>query len=276
MILLDKSNYHKVIKPLGEVTINKLFARAVVEQKEMGCVYVDNIENPQTFYVYHPYGMSLLFGEHSNDDFNDRFLDYALNIFKIRDKHEWLQAFPGSWNKTISELLGDKLVNFKDNTNRDINNKIEENTRVNFKFNAQKYLEFKSEINFADYKIFRTDKEMYENMEGSVVPKYFWNDANHFCRCGVGFSLIYENRAASTAYSAFIIDRYLEIGIETTENYRGKGFAIYTCSALIDYCLSNNLEPVWSCRLENTGSFNLAQKLGFEPTLYIPFYRLCK
>jgi RimJ/RimL family protein N-acetyltransferase len=115
---------------------------------------------------------------------------------------------------------------------------------------------------------------MYENMRGSVIPKYFWKDAEQFSNLGVGFSLIYENNVASTAYSSFIHGNQLELGIETVESYRGKGFAIHTCSALINYCLENNYEPVWACRLENTGSYKLAQKLGFEPTFYIPFYRL--
>lgn len=47
-----------------------------------------------------------------------------------------------------------------------------------------------------------------------------------------------------------------------------------TCRKLIDYCLERDLIPVWSCRFENTASCKLAQKLGFEPTLMIPFYRL--
>lgn len=274
MILLDQSKYNKVIKPLKEVTINTLFARSVVEKKVRGSVYVDNTENPQTFYINHPYGMSLLFGETENNDFNLKFIDHALNTFKIRDKHEWLQVFPDSWNKKISILFGDKLIKQKDNIENIKNNKIEENTRVNFKFNKEKYINFKNNNFHNEYKIYRTDKEMYENMPGSVVPKYFWNDAEQFCNFGVGFSLIYEGRLVSTAYSSFIIDNELELGIETVEGFKGKGFAINTCSSLIDYCIDNNYEPIWACRLENTGSYKLAQKLGFEPTIYIPYYRL--
>ena len=102
---------------------------------------------------------------------------------------------------------------------------------------------------------------------GSVVKGY---------ENGIGFSLLYKNKLATTAYSAFIIEDKLEIGIETIEEYRGKGFAQYTCAALIDYCITNNYEPVWSCRLENIGSYKLAIKLGFEPTRKLPFYRLSK
>ena len=82
------------------------------------------------------------------------------------------------------------------------------------------------------------------------------------------------DEVACTAFSAFVIDQQLEIGIETADNYRGKGYAIGTCCALIDYCLENDYEPVWGCKLHNTPSYLLAQKLGFVPTIYWPFYRL--
>ena len=274
MILLDKSKYDKALKPVMAVTINNLFARSVVEKKINGSVYVDDTENPVIFYIIHPYGMSLLFGETENDEFNSKLIDHALNTFRVRNNYEWLQAFPESWNKKFSDLLGDNLIKSGDNPGNYKIDKIEENTRVNFKFNKRKYLDSGSRNIIKDYKILRTDKELFENMKGTVVPRNFWNDAESFFNQGVGFSLIYDNTLASTAYSAFIQDNKLELGIETIEICRGKGFAQIVCSALIDYCIENGYEPVWSCRLENTGSFNLAQKLGFEPTIYIPYYRL--
>jgi len=111
-------------------------------------------------------------------------------------------------------------------------------------------------------------------MKGSVAPSSFWDSADDFFENGIGFSLFYENKLASTAFSAFIHDDKLEIGIETIEAFRGKGFVKYVCSSLIDYCLENGYEPIWSCRKENINSYKLAQKLGFEPIKEIPFYRL--
>jgi GNAT superfamily N-acetyltransferase len=274
MILLHNNKYEKVTKPLSEVTFNNLFARSVIEKKVIGSIYVDNTENPRTFYINHPYGMSLLFGETDNNDFNSWLIDYALNTYKVRDKYEWLQAFPDSWNKKISELFGNNLIKSSDNIDNKKNYKIEENIRVNFKFNKEKYLDFKSKNNNNVCNIIRTDKVMYENMQGSVVPKYFWKDAEHFFSCGIGYSVVFENNVISTAYSAFIHDSQLELGIETIEGFRGKGFAMQVCSALINYCINNGYEPIWACRLENVSSYKLAQKLGFEPTAYIPFYRL--
>ena len=274
MILLDKNEYQKAKAALNKVTFNNLFSRFVLEQHINGKVFVDNREHPETFYISHPYGMSLLFGKTDNNTFNAHFLDYALNSFNIRNNYEWLQVFPNAWNETFIGLFGDKLVKSADN--KDDPTKIEIHTRVNFKFNKDKYLNFKSGNSPKEHHIIRTDATIFENMPGSVVPKFFWNDAEQFCNSGFGFSLIVQGKVASTAYSAFILDNKLEIGIETTAETRGKGCAIAVCSALIDYCIENNYEPVWACRLANSASFKLAQKLGFEPTVYLPFYRLLK
>ncbi|WP_459929838.1 GNAT family N-acetyltransferase [Desulfosporosinus burensis] len=97
---------------------------------------------------------------------------------------------------------------------------------------------------------------------------------DQFQNKGIGYSLIYDGEVASTAFSSCRFENQLEIGIETLARYRGKGFALYVCSALINYCLEHGLEPIWACRLENIASYQLAHKLGFLPTLFIPYYRL--
>jgi len=273
---LEKERFDKLIEPLKMVKINNLFARSVVKQCVSGKVYVDNKDEPVTFYVVHPYGISLLFGNCNNRKFNNSFRDYALNINKIRNKYEWMQSFPGDWESILNELFKDHIIKSSDNIENKSDELVELNTRVNFKFNCDKYLDFKKRNIISDLKIVRTDKQMFKEMKGSVVPLYFWDSADDFCKNGVGFSLFHDNKLASTAYSAFVHDDKLEIGIETTEEFRGMGFAQYVCASLIDYCIENRYEPVWSCKLENIGSDKLAQKLGFEPTLKIPFYRLCK
>lgn len=274
MILLEKSDYHKVVKPLKEVSINNLFARAVIEGQVNGLVYVDNIHQPHTFYIRHPYGMSLLFGDASNDEFNSQLIDYVLNTSGKRPKTEWLQVFPEFWNKRFEEFFDRKIVQSAIGSETAEHIQIEQNTRINFQFNANTYLALKKEI-IKGTNIVRTDQVIFESMSGSVIPRYFWKDSYQFSNDGVGFSVLFNGKLVSTAFSAFIFDSMLEIGIETSKDYVGKGFALQSCSALIDYCLANKLEPVWGCKLENQGSFKLAQKLGFEPTLYIPFYKLC-
>jgi len=273
MILLEESAYDKVVVPLKSVTINNLFARAVIEKHLHGKVFVDDVDTPNTFYVVHPYGMSLLFGNPDNDEFNRQFRHYALNKDRLRNKFEWMQVFPDSWDDKLKDLFGSDLVKFSDNSENK-NDIVELNGRVNFKFNQEAYFAFKKNLPEINYKIERTDKAIFNEMKGTVVPMHFWKDAEHFCNQGIGLSLFYDNKLASTAYSAFIFENFLELGIETVEEYRGKGLAQYACSALIDYCLQNNYEPVWSCRFENTASYKLAQKLGFETVSIRTYYKL--
>jgi len=274
MILLNKSEYYKLLLPLKKVEINHLFAEAVLLGHVRGTVYVDKGVNPSTFYVMHPYGMSLLFGNTGNEEFNTWLLGHALNDFNSRNRYEWLQAYPEKWNHEINTMWKKYLVKPEDNNHRVTEPRIEVNTRVNFKFNKSTYLNFKENRQLAAGNTIRTTPEIFENMQGSVIPVHFWDNVTDFSKQAVAYSVLVGGKVASTAFSAFIINDQLEIGIETSEAFRGKGYALTACSALIDYCLEYDFEPVWGCKLENTASYLLAQKLGFEPTIYWPFYRL--
>jgi len=272
MIELEIDKYIVLEELLKEVKINTLFARFVIEKKVKGKVFVDNIDKPKTFYIVHPYGMSLLFGKSDNEIFNNQFADYCFNKKGKRNVFEWMQSYPNEWDDILAKLFSDKLI--KATSNEASKELIELNTRVNFRFDYDKYISFKKNNIKEEYKIIPTNKESYKEMKGSVVPANFWNNAEDFCKNGVGFSLFYQQKLATTAYSAFIFDKQLELGMETLPEYRGRGFAQYACSALIDYCLANDYEPIWACRLANIPSYKLAQKLGFVPTLNLPYYRL--
>jgi len=274
MTLLDTNDYYKIIDSLKKPSFNTLFARSVAEQNVTGKVYVDSTDNPQTMYIVHPHGMSLLLGKSDNKDFNQVFRDYALNKDHSRTHIEWMQAYPDNWHPVINGLFKDQLISASDNIDKKTVNTIELNTRINFKFNHSKYMELRTKVNLGEYDIKRTTVDIFHKMEGTVVPSHFWNNADDFYRNGAGFSLFCDDTLVSTAYSAFVHDNMLEIGIETKEHFRNRGFAILASMSLIDYCLEKNLEPIWSCRLENTGSCKLAQKLGFEIALKIPYYRL--
>ncbi|MDP4203460.1 MAG: GNAT family N-acetyltransferase [Bacteroidota bacterium] len=272
MILLQKQDYHKVTEHLRQITVNHLFARFIIEQKVDGKVFVDNPDNPTTFYILHPYSMSLLFGNVDNTEFNSALVAYLLNTDKHRQTFEWLQAPEKKWQAFLSDTFGDRFVAVEENRGA-VNDKIEITTRVNFKFNKEKF-EAISAMTPVDKQVVRTDTAHYDAIQGAVIPENFWNNRDDFFENGVGFTSLSDNEVASTAFSSFIFDDTLEIGIETAQPYKGKGYAFAACSALINYCIEKNYEPVWSCKKDNIGSYRLACRLGFEPTLTLPFYRL--
>lgn len=278
MIELESKDYYKATMPLSYVIINTMFAEAVIRQVVPGKVYVDCIHNPHTFYVVHPYGMALLFGESDNEVFNRDLNNYITNKNKTRFNPEWLQVDPASdWIGVIDSMLNShnsKVMNNEDSADLNDQRAIIRNTRVNFSFNRKEYLLTKELFQSHDHEVVRMTKELFVAQTGSVNPKGFWRDAEHFLAEGIGYSLLCEGEIVSTAFSAFHNEHQLEIGIETSEAFRGKGYAYSVSSALIDYCLNHRLEPVWACRLDNEGSYKLARRLGFEVSLTIPYYRL--
>ncbi len=275
MIELPQSSYNMIKKLLEGIEINTLFALAVVEQQVKGRIFVNFLENPTTFYITHPYGMSLLLGETTHPTFNHHLKEYLENKMQLRTSIEWLQVYPAlEWTQTLENLLGDSLVKFPQNSSQETS-KILYYQRINFNFFRSHYNAHKTENIIDGYRIVKTSKEMFEHMKGSVIPKYFWNSAEDFETKSVGFSAIdNEGTLLATAFASFVIGSKLELGIETNTNHRSKGLAYAVCSRLIDFCLEHELEPIWACSSLNHASQKLAEKLGFEVVREIPYYKL--
>ena len=274
MILLAPDRYSVLEKQIKEVQRNVLFARSVIEKHVSGAIYVDNTTESRTALIAHPYGMLLLMGDSNNIEFNDRFKSYAFNTAKIRAKHEWLITSSPEWDNVLNDMFGSSLIKASENSGKEANGKIELNGRLNFSFNVQKYAQFEKRTIPEHDLIVKTDTILFEQMTGSVIPQKFWDSAKDFEANGRGFTLLHKGEIAATAFSAFVHENLLEIGIETVEKYRGNGYAALICCRLIDDCIERGFLPVWSCRSENTASVQLAEKLGFETTLSFPFYRL--
>ena len=277
MEILDPGDYSLAMPNLGSVNFNTLFARMIVDGYLPGTIYVDDASNPRSFLIAHPYGMSLLLGDSGNEGFNRSLHDYMMNTDRKRKRHEWLQAYPHTWESAIEGILGKGLVK-KDATSPtpppDEIRKVVELARVNFRFDEKRFRKNPGDAAPLPDAIVRTTPAMFDSIQGQVVPRYFWRDAGQFSEEGAGFSRLADGNPVSTAFSAFVADGILELGIETVPEHRGKGHAEQACRALIEHCMDNGLEPVWSCRRDNTPSLSLAGKLGFEPTLFIPYYQL--
>lgn len=275
MIEFPVSQYGTLIKQLEGVTINKLFALSVLEHHVHGEVWVDSLVNPSTCYIRHPYGMSLLFGKTTNHLFNQHLKVYLQNKAGKRRKVEWLQVFPlNEWTDVLQNLLGDALDEHPQDGCID-ERKILCYQRLNFQFSQERYDAQKPKYFISGCRIEKTSKELFERMNGSVVPKYFWNSVEDFEVKGIGFSAMNsEQELLATAFSSFIIGNQLELGIETHENHRGKGYAYAVSACLIDFCLEHAFEPVWACSSINMGSRKLAEKLGFHVVKEIPYYKL--
>lgn len=279
MVELKTEQFHGLIPVVGAAKINTLFAMSVLEGKVNGKVFADRGTSEEAFYIQHPYGMDLLIGENGNDDFYENLKPFLLNADQTRKKAAWLQVLPASLNATMDALFGNSLVK-KDaeepyhEPSTEEADKILKYQRLNFTFQKEKYSSFRRSLPREQPEIVSTTEEIFHQLDGNVVPKYFWNSSRDFKEYSIGFTWLIKGIPVSTAFASFVIGQKLEIGIETCADYRGFGFASRVCARLIDDCLERGLEPVWSCNSGNIGSRKLAQKLGFEECKRIPCYRL--
>jgi GNAT superfamily N-acetyltransferase len=281
MTRLEPSGYPPVATLLRDLPINSFFARAVVEGDVGGRVYVDDPQSPRACYVAHPYGMSLLFGDPAGQNFLGALGRHIVGESADRSMIEWLQVYPDHWSTVLEELLGPRLVPpAADGTSAvDLSAVAEgtviQDTRINFLFDPARYSRLRDSLVLpAECAIIDDAAFIYSSMRGSVVPSIFWETAGEFHERGAAFGVTYRGELASAAFASFVVDHYLELGIETVEPFRGRGLALHACSALLEFCLRRHLEPVWACRLGNVASYHLAMRLGFEPVRRLPYYRL--
>ena len=270
MIELQPGDFRALLPALRRVPINTLFARSVLEQCVVGTVWVDRRDDPSLIHVMHPYGMTLLFGD-AGGTRPAGLKEHMLTLGSDRGD-KWLQASPGALSSLLDELLDVGLAT----VDRPPGGPgIQRYTRSNFRFNPARHAPKRNPIPPEEEAVLRPMRATdFALPDIEVSPHRFWTSADQFLAHGGGWCLERNGQLASMAFSSFRFDAQLEIGVETRADHRGRHYAFYAARALIDQCISQGLEPVWSCRKENTGSYRLALALGFEPTVEIPYYRL--
>lgn len=275
MFLIQPERYREAALKLNDVNFNTLFARSVLLQHVNGQVFVDEIEHSNSFYVVHPSGMSLLYGDIKDSFLKTDLKDYMLRNNSQRRRDESLQVSPIDTEGRIDETLGSLMCTHDHNDTQYAEKyKVIKDKRVNFKFNKNTFEQYLLNTNINQYTFSKVNSFLFENISGDAVPNQFWDDASKFLSIGVGYSLIKESQPIATAFSSFRHDHMLEIGVETHPGYRRNGYGGIISAKLISYCIENNLEPIWSCRFSNQASYKLALKLGFDPTSNIPYYEL--
>jgi len=258
MLQLRKDQYETLLAPVLEVPFNMLMARSVLVDHVDGKVFVDSCEAPKSFYIVHPYGMTFLCGDSSNETFNQGLFDYIAGYSYARERDEWLQAFPRDWDVVLNHLVDKEMAAL--------------HSRLNFKLDAAKFHERYRQADKSQYEVVATPTDLLFEISGRVVPKDYWKTPEQLNDMAKAFSVMIDGKPVSTAFPSARHEDKLEIGIETVEKYRKMGFAEIICCALIEYCIKNGYEPIWACRLKNIGSYRLAEKLGFNPVLEIPYY----
>ncbi len=116
------------------------------------------------------------------------------------------------------------------------------------------------------YTIQEIDEDILCRMQGRIVPSFSWSSDKVFLEKGKGFCILHGDHIAAWAFSAAVSSKEIDIGVETSPEYRNLGFAAVVSSRMIQYILAQNKKPVWACHAQNMASQALAEKIGFEKT----------
>ena len=81
---------------------------------------------------------------------------------------------------------------------------------------------------------------------------------------GVVAGAVVDGQVVGTAHTSAVTDRYADIGVDTHEAWRGRGFATAAASIVARRVQEQGRIPVWSCGEDNVASLRVARKLGFE------------
>lgn len=272
MKIMSKKDYLEILRKVQLIPFNTHFATAVLEEKIGGAVYADSLESPSSFYIVHEYGMSLLFGELSDDFLEKQFLPHAKAVNQLRRQKEMMQIYPTTKESKINELL--HIYSPSNLVNDYAHNRFKYHRRINFCFNQESYCKRDISNLASGLSISSMSESTFESFGQSVAPRFFWKSFAQLEMFGKGFELVEEGKVIGVAFSAFVVGMELELSMEIIPQKRKIGYGSLISSVLIDYCIEQNILPVWSCGFSNKSSYNLAQGLGFIPTLDLPYYEI--
>ena len=91
-----------------------------------------------------------------------------------------------------------------------------------------------------------------------------WNSLDDFLTRGFGYSVLSGEEIVCWCTAEYMSNRKCGIGIETLEEYQGRGLATSAASAFVEHAVMRGITPYWDSWCENAASLAVARKIGFE------------
>lgn len=106
-------------------------------------------------------------------------------------------------------------------------------------------------------------EEFYKKIEGRIIPSFSWASPEQFLKEGFGYIALDQGQVCAVSFSAAVSSDEIDIGVETHEDYRGKGLAAVLSDRMCEHILEVGKNPVWAHSSSNLGSMKTALKCGF-------------
>lgn len=243
------NDYKKAKYLLDDKVVEEVYPLSIVGGNQSGDIFVDDIEHPTFALFWHYCGFAFIVGE-CTTNIKEEICD-SLNTLKA--KHH---------NRMLIHMANDYELFEEDNIIR--------GERYIFSFDNQ----CKRLMVPSDCHICEINNENFDLVRGNIVPSFSWINKEEFLKKGFGFCLTKGQAVLACAFSAGVSEKIVDIGIETNEKHRGKGYAKIVASAMVDEILKQGKTPAWACDITNEGSKRLACSLGFRVEGTHPYYKI--
>lgn len=225
----------------GQNTSNRIYPLSIAEGFQTGDIYVDNAVRPEAVLFWHYCGFAYLSGRPG-----EGFLTEIYNNFitAITDRRFLLITDDSDIIRFFSEKPDIAL-------GRRIEYILEDTGRI-------------SEMPpHPECSIRQIDSSLLTGISGRIIPAFSWKYNEQFNKNGFGYALITDGTIASVAFSAAVSSEETDIGVETDEKYRGRGYASMLAARMCRDIIASGKRPVWAHAEQNIASMRTAAACGF-------------
>jgi RimJ/RimL family protein N-acetyltransferase len=255
-----------VARPVFKSMQDIIPLQGVFEQRHPARVFIDQINQPSTAFVWDRWGYFYLAGDPNRPETRSSLQELLEGSLLPASRSIGQSDFilwPDStaWRAALADVLpGRSLINI---------------FRRTFHFDPATFYEGRYSRpslppGFTLTPIDASIIGQHPFLEAEILTA--WDTIDAYLEDGVGVCLLEGEQLASVCFSMFVASGAAEVNVFTAKDYRQKGFATLTSAAFIDACLKRKMRPNWECFADNLPSVRLAENLGFKADKDIPVY----
>ncbi len=245
------TDYRKIDHLTGQIKIEKVYSLSILEGIQEGEIYVDQDEAPTVALIWHYCGFANILG-----DYDETFIEETMQMMQDPpDGHSGRMALQADNDSRLEELILRTPM-------------VVKHERYVFEYVGGK----DDPLHTTERKLKEITAGNYELMKGRIVPAFSWPDKEAFMQNGFGYCLIEDGQMLACAFASGVSNDYVDIGVETTEECRGKGYGRIVTAAMVQETLRRGKTPVWDCDIRNEASMRLTCSVGFEIVGTHPWY----
>ena len=232
---------------------------AVVRRIQSGNIFVDNINDPKTFFIIHKSARAYLYT-------TDPSPDYKAFLSFVHSNDEIPQYFH------IYNASAPLVAAAQDRT--DINIRVRDRMRMR-KTSAT---DVSGKVDMNGFTAKRIDDAELKDLEAFNInfTEIFWDSMEDFVNTGIGW-VIYDNGKPMTLwYAVCVANNNCESDLVTLPEYRGKGSATIAGVLLLKTLDEKGVTMDWDVFPDNIPSVKLAERYKYETYFNYTFLSIFK